>query len=197
MGKGWPQSRPFFMQKNYPKEFIEGERIFLRRHELATAPAMFACIDADRVRLREFLPWVDGTKSAKDSEEYIRHSHVGWQDQKIFDFGLFRKTDRAYLGNVGVHGIDWSDERAELGYWISGQGQGQGFISEAVGLLEQELFRLGFHRIEIHCNTLNRRSSAVPKRTGYALEGMLKDHGFVNGKRRDLEIWGKLRRSKA
>lgn len=191
------EAPPFFMQKNYPKEFIEGEWIFLRRHELATAPAMFACIEEDRKRLGAFLPWVEGTKSVKDSEEYIRCAHVEWQEQKLFDFGLFRKTDRAYLGNIGVHAIAWEHERAEIGYWITGQAEGQGFISEAVGLLEQELFRLGFHRIEIRCDPLNQRSSAVPKRLGYGLEGVLKEHAIVNGRRRDIEVWAKLRRQKA
>jgi ribosomal-protein-serine acetyltransferase len=93
------------MQKHQPKEFVEGERIFLRRHELAIAPAMFACLDADRARLAEFLPWVEGAKTVKDSEEYIRAVHVDWQEFEVFDFGIFRKSDRAFMGNIGAHTI--------------------------------------------------------------------------------------------
>ncbi|MGE3260582.1 MAG: GNAT family N-acetyltransferase [Bacteriovoracia bacterium] len=181
------------MQKSYPKEFIDGERIFLRKHELATAPVMFACIDEDRDRLKEFLPWVAFTKTVRDSEEYIRGTHVDWQDQLIFDFGIFRKPDRVYIGNIGVHAISWEHECAEIGYWINGANEGKGFISEAVRMVEQELFRLGFHRIEIRCNANNIRSAAVPSRGGYKLEGTLQEHRIEFDRRRDTAIWAKLK----
>ncbi|MGZ3695531.1 MAG: GNAT family N-acetyltransferase [Bdellovibrionota bacterium] len=184
------------MQKNYPKEFLEGERIFLRRHEIATAPVMFACVNADRDRLKKFLPWVEGTKTVRDSEEYIRATQVDWQEQNVFDFGIYRKSDRVFLGSIGSHNLVWLHERCEIGYWISGSEEGKGLVSEAVGLLEQEMFRIGFHRIEIRCDALNIRSAAVPKRSGYELEGTLKEHTIEFGRRRDTAVWAKLRQPK-
>jgi ribosomal-protein-serine acetyltransferase len=150
---------------------------------------MFRLVDADRARLGRFLPWVAGMHSVADEEEYIRYSHVEWEEFRLFDFGIF--YEGAYLGNVGVHHLAWEDERCEIGYWIAAGGEGRGFVAEAVGVVERELFRIGFHRLEIRCDPANLRSAAVPKRCGFELEGTLKDHKIENGKRRGTMIWAK------
>jgi len=182
------------MVQNHPHEKLDGERIVLKKHELAVAKEMYRLVDGDRVRLGRFLPWVTGMHSVADEEEYVRFSHVQWEDYKLFDYGIFLKEGDRYVGNVGAHTLSWDDERCEIGYWIAGGFEGSGLMSEAVGVLGDELFRLGFHRIEIHCDPDNLRSAAVPKRCGYELEGVMRDHKIAGGKRRSTMIWSKLRR---
>lgn len=181
------------MQKNFPHERLEGERIYLHKHELSTAPEMFACIDSDRERLGRFLPWVDETRSLKNSENYVRGAILEWNEQTLFDFGIYRKGTNDYIGNIGAHKLDWQNERAEIGYWIVGAFEGEGFITEAVKLLAQELFRLGFFRIEIRCDARNEKSAGVPKRCGFQLEGVLRSDVIAMGARRDTMVWAKLR----
>ncbi|MGZ3649689.1 MAG: GNAT family N-acetyltransferase [Bdellovibrionota bacterium] len=179
------------MLKHYPHEILRGERIELRKHELALAKEMFRLVDSDRVRLARFLPWVAGMHSIADEEEYVRFAHVQWDDYKLFDYGIF--FEGRFVGNCGAHTVAWEHERAEIGYWLAGAFEGRGLMTEAVGLLEAELFRIGFHRLEIHCDPHNVRSAAVPQRRGYALEATLKDHKVEEGRRRDTLIWAKLR----
>jgi ribosomal-protein-serine acetyltransferase len=169
-----------------PAERLEGPRVVLRRYEVGDADRMFATIDADRARLRTFLPWVDLIRSAEDELTYVRSAALQWMEGKLFDFGIFAHEGGAYLGNIGAHTISWADDRAELG-------EGKGIMSEAVGLLEAELFRLGFHRIEIRCSDQNARSAAVPRRAGYVHEGTLREDVFERGVRRSTMVWGKLR----
>ena len=179
------------MQKTYPNERITGTRISLRSHTEHTAPAMFACIDADRQRLGNFMVWVDTTRSVQNSENYIRATMLDWQEYNIFDYGIYLGEE--FIGTVGCHHISWQHESAEIGYWISGAHEGKGLVSEAVGLLEEELFRLGFYRLEIRCDSNNSRSAALPKRRGYQLEGILRRDCIEFGKRRDTMLWAKLR----
>jgi ribosomal-protein-serine acetyltransferase len=176
----------------FPQERFEGSRIVLRRYELADAEAMFAAIEADRPRLRTFLPWVDLIRVPADEETYIRSAALQWMEGRLFDFGIFARDTGAYLGNIGVHTISWIDERAELGYWLSSAGEGKGLMTEAVALIEAELFRLNFHRIEIRCNDANARSAAVPRRAGYVHEGTLREDVIEHGQRRNTMVWGKL-----
>jgi ribosomal-protein-serine acetyltransferase len=61
-----------------------------------------------------------------------------------------------------------------------------------VGVLEKELFRMGFHRLEIHCDPLNVHSAGVPRRAGFTLEATLKDHKVESGHRRGTMIWAKF-----
>jgi ribosomal-protein-serine acetyltransferase len=154
---------------------------------------MFRYVDQDRERLREFLPWVDQTKTVEDEAGFIRMTHEKWETGELFDFGIFRKSDGTYLGNVGVHSISWQHHRCELGYWILGNFEGQGYMSEAVRALEAELFGLGFNRIEIHCSSSNLKSAAVPKRCGYQLEGVHRQDTIELGEYRDTFVFAKLK----
>lgn len=181
------------MQKHHLPERIAAERCELRRHTPDLADLMFRYVDQDRKRLREFLPWVDSTCSVADELAYIEMTERLWQEYKMFDYGLFRREDDRYLGNVGVHTIIWEHARCELGYWILQDFEGMGYVSEAVRALECAVFELGFNRIEIRCSSRNLRSSRVPERNRYLLEGVLRQHMFEQDAFRDTHVYAKLR----
>ncbi|WII70815.1 GNAT family protein [Bdellovibrio sp. 22V] len=173
-------------------ESLTGERVTLRKHNLELAETMFQYIDQDRKRLVH-LPWVDFTHGVHDERDYIEMTHREWEDFKMFDYGLFRNEGDVYMGNIGVHTIAWDHDRCELGYWILGNFEGHGYVSEGVRLLEKTLFDVGFHRIEIHCSGANTRSGAVAERCGYKLEGVLREHAVEQGARRDTRVYAKLK----
>lgn len=173
-------------------EEIKGPRITLRKHAISQAATMFQYVDQDRARLGQFLPWVKFTKGVDDERDYIEMTHRQWEDFRMFDYGIFLNDDDLYMGNIGVHTISWENFRCELGYWILGGFEGQGYVSEAVRTLENVLFTTGFYRIEIHCSGLNKRSSAVAERCGYKFEARLREHALENGLRRDTLIYAKL-----
>lgn len=181
------------MEKKYLPNKIEGERILLQRHKLELAEQMFNYVDKDRERLRLFFPWVDQTKNLEDEKYYIKMTIEDWQDQTLFDYGIFRKSDMTYMGNCGVHTIAWCVDRCELGYWILGEFEGQGFMSEAVQSLEKTLFELGFNRIEIRCEPSNAKSASIPRRLHYQLEGHLKENLRLNGRYVDTMVFAKLK----
>lgn len=181
------------MEKSFLPEQIEGSRIVLRRHSLDLAEQMFRYVDQDRKRLREFLPWVDSTTTVNDEIGYIKMTQEKWEQHSLFDYGIFRKADSLYMGNCGVHSIAWQHNRCELGYWILGTFEGQGFMSESVKTLEKVLFEIGFNRIEIHCSSQNLRSANVPRANSYRLEGLQRQDVIENGKYRDTFIFSKLK----
>ena len=69
-----------------------------------------------------------------------------------------------------VHEISWTERRCEIGFWILGEYEGQGYISEALETVENALFKIGLNRLEIRCSSSNERSARVPRRNGYSLE---------------------------
>jgi ribosomal-protein-serine acetyltransferase len=181
------------MDKKYLEKKLTGKRIYLKEHELDLAQTMFDYVDSDRVRLKKFLPWVDFISKVDDQVEYIEKCHQDWMNYSTFDYGIYTQEDDTYMGNIGVHTISWSNSTAEIGYWILGGFEGKGFMSEAVGVVEKELFGIGFNRIEIRCSSLNERSSAVPKRCDYIFEGKLRKNSVENGEFRDTFIYSKLK----
>lgn len=180
------------MNKIHPREELLGKRLVLRKHDSNLADTMYEYVDRDRARLRLHLPWVDLTRSAKDEENYIEMTAEAWKNHTLFDYGLFRKDDGVYMGNAGVHTIRWQERRCEVGYWILSAFEGKGYMSEAVCLLEDEMFRLGFERIEIRCNSKNERSASIPRRNGYRLEKVIRKEEAPED-RRDTFVFAKSR----
>jgi len=174
-------------------DLVEGNRLILRKHQLEDAALMFESIERDRERLSRFLPWPPHIKNVDDELAYLKDTHRWWSAQTLFDYGLFRKEDQLYMGNLGVHSIQWQHDCCELGYWILSDFEGGGFMAEAVGALEGVLFEVGFYRIEIRCDVDNHRSAQLPKRCGYRLDGTLRSAMRVPSGYRDTLVFSKLR----
>ncbi len=175
----------------FPLE-LASERLILRQHDPSLADIMFRCVDEERERLRVFLPWVDGTRTAEDTRAYIQKTRDGHADGTQVGYGLFDPRTGEYMGNAGMHAIQWEHRCIELGYWILGRFEGKGHMSEAVRLLERACFDLGFHRVEIRCSSANARSAAIPRRLGYTLDGTLRENAIEHGQYRDTLVFGKL-----
>lgn len=180
------------MDKRPFPDQIEAERLVLRKHEISFAEAMFGRIDQERERLRVFLPWVDASKTVDDTISYIKRSREEHDSGTGAAFGMYDRASGVYMGNIGVHAVQWDHACCELGYWILEAFEGKGYVSEAVRVLERACFELGFHRVEIRCSSLNERSASVPRRLGYSLDGNLRENSIEHGRYRDTLVFGKL-----
>jgi ribosomal-protein-serine acetyltransferase len=178
--------------RHLPQE-IMGERIVLRKHTQDLAQNTFDYVDKDRARLRVHLPWVDGIKSVEDEVKFISLALKSWDEQSLYGYGHFLKSDNRYMGNIGVHSIQWKNEVCELGYWILGDFEGSGYVSDAVRLIEKACFDVGFQRVEIRCSSSNFKSASVPMRTGYTMEGCLRSNRIVNGARVNTIVFSKIK----
>ena len=80
------------------------------------------------------------------------------------------------MGGSRLLRIDWEVPKFEIGYWLRTRFAGQGYMTEAVGCITDFAFdRLGARRVEIRCDSLNRRSARVAERAGFCLEGELRN----------------------
>ena len=179
------------MEKLSLNPMLEGKRIYIKKHSIDLAELMFSYVDEDKERLACFMPWVQFVKNTEAEKNYILSTHIKWEEGTGFDYGIFLKDD-TYIGNIGVHTIKWEHHSTELGYWILGKYEGQGFMSEAVRLLEGHLFEVGFHRVQIRCSDLNSRSERVPKNCGYTYEGTAREDAIEQGKYRNTKTFAKL-----
>ncbi len=180
------------MDQRILSEKIVGDRVYIKKHDIQLAAKMFDYVQEDRERLDRFLPWVEFINNVEDEEKYIRSTHEKWDAFTLFDYGIFQRDSNLYMGNIGVHSIQWSDNCAELGYWILGKFEGKGFMSEAVLMLEKHLFEIGFHRVQIKCSDLNERSAGVPERCNYVYEGTARENAIEKGQYRNTKTYSKL-----
>ena len=150
-----------------------GRGLELRPLSLRDARTLCALVDANRERLRRWLPWPDANRTVQDSRAYIQGVQARARRGQARAYGLWWKENL-----VGVAGFVWIDAAnlsAGIGYWLAESAEGRGLMSAAVAALLRHGFRdLKLNRIEIRAGVRNRRSRAIPERLGFRHEGTLR-----------------------
>ncbi len=163
----------------------------LRLLEEPHAEELFALVEENREYLRQWLPWVDGSRSAADTKTFILRSREKFATNGGFSVGVWFRGK--LVGVIGLHEIDWDNRRVDIGYWIAEPFQGRGIITRGCRAVVEHAFNgLGLHRVEIHCATGNSRSRAIPERLGFRQEGVLRHRLQLGARFVDLVVYGIL-----
>ena len=163
------------MEKFKPKETILTKRTALIKREHEHDKEMFEAIEESREFIREYLFWVDGTKTFDDVVNATDMFYQKWEDDDEWAYDIYSLDEHKFIGCIGAHCINFQNQSAELGYWLRLSEISKGYMTEAVLALEKELFEQGLHRITILCDVNNVNSSNVAKRSGYTLESIAKE----------------------
>jgi len=165
------------------------DHAFVRTLEPDDAQELFAVVEANRDRLRPWMPWEPTTRSASDIRAFIERcrSETAF---RLDGNGLW--VDGELGGSIGMR-IDAADAKGEIGYWIDRRFEGRGVVTGACRLFVDHGFcELGLHRIEIHAAVSNLRSRAVADRLGFTQEGVLRGAERVADGYHDLVVYGML-----
>lgn len=149
------------------------EHTELRLLEERHAEPIYALVEGNREHLRQWLPWVDASRSADGTREYIRGMLRRFGANNGFAAGIWYRGELA--GIIDFHAINWPNRSTSIGYWLAAPFQGKGLMTAACRtFVEFALGELGLNRVEIRCATDNRRSRAIPERLGFTREGTLR-----------------------
>jgi RimJ/RimL family protein N-acetyltransferase len=104
-----------------------------------------------------------------------------------------RDTDRA-VGQIGL----WLDNikygRASIGYWIVASRRGRGIATTALRAITEWGLRLPpVARVELYVEPWNTGSWRTAELAGYQREGLLRGWREVDGARRDMFMYARLR----
>jgi ribosomal-protein-serine acetyltransferase len=167
--------------------------IELRLLEERHSAAAYTLMDRDREYLREWLAFVDKTRSEEDWRKFIRASLEQFAATEGFTAGMWEGGN--FMGVIGTRKIDWINGKVEIGYWIGRAFQGRGIVTDACRAVVDYLFReLRLNRVEMQCATGNARSAGIPRRLGFTLEGVRREAELVNGRFYDLLLFSMLKR---
>ena len=99
------------------------------------------------------------------------------------------------VGATGLHRIDWTLRKFEIGYWRKTGCEGRGFVTEAVRAMARLAFdALDARRVEIRMDDNNTRSWRVAERAGFTLEALLRfDSATPTGEPRSTRIYARVR----
>ncbi|MFG6441661.1 GNAT family N-acetyltransferase [Roseateles sp. LKC17W] len=179
-------------------ERLDGPRTLLLMPRAGAGAEMALVVTQSLSHLRPWMAWAQEPPSAASAEAVVRRMHADFIARRDLCFHLYaRRADGGpgrLLGGTGLHRIDWTVRRFEIGYWIRPDAAGQGLVGEAVQLLTALAFdRLAARRVEIRCDARNTRSRAVAQRAGFALEGVLRHDALgVDGTPRDTAVYARI-----
>lgn len=177
----------------YPLELVT-ERLVIRSPVATDAPQLMEAIAETLDTLGPWMPWADHIPTLAEAEENCRKAEEAFRDGSDSRLHLFLRESLAFVGGSGLHRIDWSVPKVEIGYWVRTSCSGKGYITEAV----QEIARyaveeLQANRIEIRMSSTNARSRRVAERLGFTFEGILRNHArHVDGTLRDTCVYAKI-----
>lgn len=157
---------------------FESERLLIKAPHSDDAEQVFAAIAESRDYLRPWMPWAESDQDVVSVAENLRVAHEKYILGEDLRLNVWRKSDDLFVGGSGLHRIDWSVPRFEIGYWVRQSLQGKGYVTEAVLRIRDMAFAdLAAERVEIRCDAANRRSSAVALRANFVLEATLRNDG--------------------
>ena len=157
------------------------------------AEALFRTVDENRAHLRQWLPWLDFTRTPEDSREFIRATQQQFGANDGFQTALVVRGEIA--GMIGHIGIRWPHRTTAVGYWLAEKHQGRGYMTLACRAFIGHAFgELGLNRVEIRVATENHRSRAIPERLGFQLEGVVRDAEWLYDRFVDHAVYGLLAR---
>jgi len=167
------------------------EKISMRMLAIRDAEALFQLTDHSRDHLREWLPWVDETKTIDDSRSFIKNSFQIYAERSGLTAGIFYKGNLA--GIAGFNSFDWKNKIRYIGYWLATTYQGHGIMTRAVRALTDYAFHeLQLNRVDIRAAYENKRSRAIPERLGFTEEGHLRQTEWLYDHYVDHVIYGML-----
>lgn len=179
--------------RDFPDQ-VTTERLLIRPPRPGDGAAINAAIQESLVELRPWMLWAQTPPPVSETEVLCRRKAADWLRREDLMLTLWRQSDGLFVGASGLHRIDWSVPRMEIGYWCRTSLSGQGYITEAVRAITRFAFQhLGAQRLEIHCDARNTRSATVAERAGYALEARRSsDSRGVDGALRDMLIFARF-----
>lgn len=160
----------------FPDHF-ETPRLLIRAPRAGDGPMINTAVRESFDQLHRWMDWARHVPTVAESETLARESAARFRAREELPLWLIRKEDEMLVGASGLHSIDWSVPRFEIGYWLRTSLEGQGYMTEAVsGIAAFAFAKLRAVRLEIRCDVNNVRSAAVARRAGFALEARLKHH---------------------
>ncbi len=155
--------------------------------------------------LDSVMQWVNDPEITKNLSALFLYPTSKEQEEKwLDDIRNFEATDKVfaiesldgvYLGNLGLHKINWKDRNAELGIVIAKKEDwDKGFGTDAVlTLLDFAFNRMNLHRIYLRVWDYNLRAIRSYEKCGLKKEGVLRAGHFDDGKYHDVILMGILK----
>ena len=168
---------------------LETERLLLHPMNEEDIPFVFKLFSRNETNKYSEYPDLKNMKEAEELyEKFIKPG-----SENHFRLLIKLKENGEPIGTIGLYNFTIIHMRAELGYDLLKEYWGNEYMTEAVkALIDYGFGRLGLVRIEASVDSENVASIMVLERTGFQLEGNMRERNFYKGKFHDERFYGLL-----
>jgi len=129
-------------------------------------------------------------KNVDEAEIFIKKIIKGIKDNQLLYWGITLKTEDRLIGTICLWNISLENHRAELGYELMPQYQGQGLMQEAVSKVVSFAFKtMKFHSLEANVNPHNTKSIKLLEKNNFVQEAYFKENVFFDDTYLDSAIY--------
>lgn len=172
--------------------FNLNEGLILKKLETGDSKELFELMDKNRAHLRQWLPWVDSTKTQKDTLAFIESTIKQFSENKSIQCGIW--LDEKLVGTIGQHRVVWANKWCSLGYWLGAEFEGRGLMTKSCKTMVDYSFReQNLNCVEIAAAVENKKSQAIPERLGFKREGVLRQRECLYGRFVDHAVYSLLK----
>jgi ribosomal-protein-alanine N-acetyltransferase len=185
----WPSTKVGEILKDLPT--LVTDRLILRKMTPNDAEAVFAY--ASDPEVTRYVVW-ETHRSIEDSKALLDLVTSKYESGGEPEWGIVYKGDHRFVGTCGIVSWEPYHARAELGYALSRDYWGRGFVAEAVRAMISFGFKeMNLNRIEARCIAGNTASARVMEKAGMLYEGTLRQRELIKGEHRDMKVYSILR----
>lgn len=168
---------------------IKGSNFVIRHVVHSDLPALTTLLNDPDVR-GEYL--TNAIHSPIELERNLKAD--GMVSDTLVRFVIVEKSGGTVIGTIWHRkAVPYFNAR-EIGYTLSNEYRGRGFVTEAVRLLVRYLFDSTLvNRLEIRMDTRNEASEKVAIKSGFQKEGISRGANFVRGQHVDMNVYAILR----
>ena len=128
----------------------------------------------------------------EDEEKF--YDSIDPNSTKGYSFAIECKESGQYLGGCGMHDIDSKNRMATVGIFLGKEHVGKGYGTDAMQVLVDFCFNeINLNRVKLNVFAFNKRAIRCYRKTGFKIEGTLRQEVFRNGKYHDSLVMGLLR----
>lgn len=184
--------------QDVPERIATG-RLLLRPPRPGDGAMLNAAVRETLAELAPWMPWAQSEPSVQESERDCRRMYAKFAAREDLVYFMFERgldgAEGGFVGGTGLHRIDWSVPRFEIGYWRRKGFESRGLVVEAVIALARMAFdTLAARRVEIRMDARNERSIRVAERARFSFEGVLRQDCLdVPGAGRDTRVYSRVR----
>ena len=163
---------------------IETERLVLRPPHRRDHAAWAAARQGSREHLERWEPsWGDNEFTPRAFRRRLKWYRDGARNDQSVSFFIETKPDKRLIGGLTLDAIRrGTTQRGVIGYWLTKDATGQGYMTEAVRAALGFAFReLKLHRVEAASIPENVPSVRVLERVGFEREGYMRAYIRIDG----------------